>query len=176
MSILRWLGLEPKTDVHAGASQSLDRITRALDRMDPQRARYVAAFAFILSRVANADLDISADERREMERLVTEFAGLDAEHAALVVELARNQEHLFGGTENFLATREFRDMASPTEKEALLHCLFAVSAADETISSAEEEEIRQIARELLLSHEDYIAIRSTYSARRAVFQKGLRGE
>ena len=54
----------------------------------------------------------------------------------------------------------------------LLHCLFAVSAADESISSIEEERIRQIARELGFGHRDYIAARSEYSHLREVM-KGL---
>jgi uncharacterized tellurite resistance protein B-like protein len=154
-------------------SRSLTAIARGLEGVDPVRARYLAAFAFILSRVANADLNISEEETRAMGRLVESFGGLEPAHAALVVQVAKGQERLLGATENFLATREFRDMATRAEKQALLDCLFAVSAADDTVSGIEEEEIRKIAREIGLTNEEYLAVRAGYSAKRAVFRGPL---
>jgi hypothetical protein len=64
-----------------------------------------------------------------------------------------------------------RDRASPEEKQALLHSLFAVAAADETITVPEEESIRQISRELLLTNDEYLGIRTAYSEKRAVMKR-----
>jgi hypothetical protein len=50
-----------------------------------------------------------------------------------------------------------------------------VSAADEAISVAEEESIREVARELLISNPEYLAIRSAYREKRAVLAKGWPG-
>jgi uncharacterized tellurite resistance protein B-like protein len=91
----------------------------------------------------------------------------------LVVQIAKSQNRLFGGTENFLVTREFKQIASPGQRQELLDCVFAVSAADDTVSVAEEEEIRRIATELGFDHKEYVAARSRYSQYRAVM-KGLR--
>jgi hypothetical protein len=66
MSVLKFLGLEKK-DAAASAAAETDtvrKITDALDRLDPDRARYIAAFAYILSRVSHADLNISPVETR----------------------------------------------------------------------------------------------------------------
>ena len=73
--------------------------------------------------------------------------------------------------QDFLAAREFRDVATEEQKRDLLHCLFAVSAADESISVAEEETVRSISRELLVTNDEYLAIRSAYRDKRAVLKE-----
>ena len=45
------------------------------------------------------------------------------------------------------------------QKLALMRCLFAVSASDEAISTAEEAEIHRIANELRVDHPDLGALR-----------------
>jgi uncharacterized tellurite resistance protein B-like protein len=148
-------------------TETVRQIAAALDRLDPERARYVAAFAYILSRVARADLEVSEAEEREMERIVQEKGGLPEAQAVMVVHMAKTQNALFGGVENFLVTREFESIATREEKIALLHCLFAVSAVDRSISSAEDTTIRKIASELRLDHADFIHVKSAYVDRLA---------
>jgi uncharacterized tellurite resistance protein B-like protein len=164
MSILKFLGFEPTEARGAGEAEteSVRRIVAELDQLDPDRARYVAAFAFILSRVANADLRIGKRETSAMERIVTEQGGLPENQAVIVVQMAKTQSLLFGGTENYLVTREFNRIATREQKLALLDCLFAVSAADETITTVESNVIRQIADELMLDHREYADVRSRY--------------
>jgi len=171
MPLLDWLGLGKRPRDVDGDSDAIRRIVRELEAMDPGAARHLALFAFLLSRVANVDQVISEDETRAMENLVEAFGGVTPSQAALVVEIAKAQNRLFGETHNFLAAREFRDLASEDQKRDLLHCLFAVSAADDSISVAEEETVRAIARELLLTNGEYIAIRSAYRDKRAVLRR-----
>ncbi len=151
-------------------TDTVRKIVRELDQLEPGRARYVAAFAYILSRVARADLHVSDAETSEMERLLVELSGLPERQAILVVQMAKTQAKLFGGTENFLVTQEFNAMATPEQKMTLLRCLFAVAAADKSISAAEDHEIREIARELLLTHMDYIQVRLEFRQYLAVLQ------
>jgi uncharacterized tellurite resistance protein B-like protein len=168
MSILRWLGIAP-----ARAEQDTDavhRIVRELESMEPARARWLALFAFLLARVADVDLAVSEAETREMERIVERIGGVPAPQAALAVQIAKAENRLLGATQNFLAAREFRDLASPGEKTDLLYCLFAVAAADDSISVQEEETVRQVAKELLVSNDEYLAIRSTWRDKRAVLR------
>ena len=171
MSLLRFLGLERGGEARAeGDTQTVRRIVRELEALEPMRARYVAAFAFLLGRVAYADQQISDVETRAMEKIVTAYGGLPEAQTVLVVQIAKAQATLFGGTENFLVTREFGKLSTPAEREELLHCLFAVSAAYDSVSSVEEEQIREIASELGLSHAEYLAVRSAYSEKRAVLR------
>lgn len=168
MSILEWLGLGGR---RRDDGDVIHRIVRELEAMDPGTARHLALFAFLLARVANVDQDVSEAEVREMERVVETYGALSSAQAALVVQIARAQNQLFGETQNFLAAREFRDLATEAQKRELLHCLFAVSAADDSISVAEEEAVRSVARELLLTNDDYISIRSAYREKRAVLKR-----
>jgi uncharacterized tellurite resistance protein B-like protein len=88
----------------------------------------------------------------------------------LVTEIASNQSLKRGVSEDYLATREFRKIATRQNREQLLQCLFAVCAADDSISVREEEEVRQVANELGLTHSEYLAARSTFSEKREVLR------
>lgn len=101
-------------------TEAVRNIVEVLGRLEPGQARYLAAFAYILSRVARADLDISEDEKRVMGRAIVERGGLVREQARLVVEMANQQSSLFGGIEDFPVTREFNKIATRKEKMALL--------------------------------------------------------
>ena len=177
MGILEMFGLKPaeaERGASSEASQTIRKITDALDKMDPEQAKYIASFAYILGRVAHADLHISEHETREMERIVQGLGGLPEEQAILVVQMAKTQNLLFGSTENFVVTREFNNSATRPQKLALLQCLFAVSSADQTISTAEDNEIRKISSELKLDHRDFIAARSAYRQHLSVLKDAER--
>jgi uncharacterized tellurite resistance protein B-like protein len=151
-------------------TETVRKIVRQLDSLEPDRARFIAAFAYILSRVARADMNISDVETREMENQVTRLSGLPEEQSVLVVQIAKTQATLFGGTENFLVTQEFKEMANVEQRLALLECLFAVAAADKVITSIEEREIRLINDELQLTHDQFIATRYKFRPYLAVLQ------
>lgn len=158
-SLRAWLGLDGgSTTEFAPLRETLE----ALDHLEPARARYLAAFAYLLGRVAHADQHVSPGETRAMEAHVREEGGLTQEQAMLVVQLAKTSNLLFGGTANFLVAREFSALASYDEKLALLRCLFAVSATDASISLAEEGEIHKLARELAIDHTDLVKLRVQY--------------
>lgn len=166
MSILEWLGLRrpggPRAVGSGAEIATVRRIVERLEHLEPDQARYVASFAFLLSRVARADLEVSDDETRAMERVVMRHAGLEEAEAVLVVQMAKHQNTLFGGTDNYLVSKEFARMASREQKLALLECLFAVSAADDAITTVEDGVVRQIADELRLDHADFIAVRQRF--------------
>lgn len=154
----------------AGDTETVRRIVAELESLPPDRARFVAAFAYVLSRVAYADLEVSSAETGKMEELVREAGGLPPEQAALVIRIAATQARRAGGTENFLVTREFAQIAGDDDKRRLLDSLFAVSAADDSISSAEETQIKQIASELGLSPSAYAEARAAWSHKRAILR------
>lgn len=165
---MREAGLQPDE------TETVRKIVEALDEMPAEKARYVATFAYILGRVANADLDISKRETAAMERIVVERGGLPPEQAVIVVQIAKTQNKLFGGTEDFLVTREFAAIATPEERRELLEALFEVAAADGGISSQEEARIKQIASELQFSHAQYIDALAGWREHREVL-RGLPG-
>ncbi len=174
MSILKMLGFGRGGDQgRSGNTDTVRRIVDALQHMEPDRARYVAAFAYILGRVAIADHEVSDAETRLMERIVMERGGLPEEQAIIVVQIARSQNQLFGGTEDFLVTREFNTLASYEQKLALIDCLFAVSSVDGTIALSEEQEIARTALELKVEHADVVRARVAYREYLAVLKRDM---
>jgi hypothetical protein len=107
----------------------------------------------------------AAGDTETVRRIVKRLGGLEPGRARY------RQSRLFGGTEDFLVTREFRAIASDQQCRHLLTCLFELSAADESISSAEEGVVSQIARELGIAHDELVAARRKYSAQRSVLRR-----
>jgi len=174
-SLLRFLGLRGDARLAAadrgGETETVRRIAARLDQLDPQIAKYLAAFAYVLARVAHADLDIDEAETDKMQEIVREIGRLTEEEAVLAVEIAKSQTRVLGGTENYVVTREFKRVSTPEQRTRLLECLYAVAAADGSIAGVEAQEIQSIAEELGLSREEANALRSQYRDQLAVFQK-----
>jgi uncharacterized tellurite resistance protein B-like protein len=154
----------------AGETDTVREIVRRLEALPPERARYVAAFAYVLARVAHADLAISEEETRRMERVLVDRGHLPEAQAVLAAAIAKARAHADAGTEDFLVTREFKQLATREQCRELLDCLFAVSAADDSISGVEDDAIRRVASELDLSPADLAAARAAWRAYRAVLR------
>lgn len=172
MSLLRLLklNLEKKSESPT-TTETVRKIAQELDKLDVTRAKFIACFAYLLSRIAGADMSISPEETGMMEKTVMEHGGLPEEQAIIVVQVAKTQSILFGGTENYLVAREFRELTRHKERMALLDCLFAVAASHDSISTIEDNEISQIADELRIEHRDFISIRSQYRDQLAVLKE-----
>jgi uncharacterized tellurite resistance protein B-like protein len=154
----------------AGETATIRRIVARLAALPPDRARFLAGFAYVMSRAAEADFDISDAETKVMERYVVELGGIDEAQAVLVVEMAKVQARTQGQTEDFVVTREFAELATEEQKLAVLRCCFAVSAADETISAVEASVVNEIARELDVSREQLNAVREEFHDRLSAIQ------
>lgn len=168
---LKKLGFEFGDASVEADSPTLAAIAAPLAQLPADEARYVAALAYLLSRVAHADHALSEPERASMERIIAERAGIPADEAAIVVSLATDQTLRVRGTEDFVVAREFARLATRAQKRALIDCLFAVSAADAHIITAEDNEIRRIASEIDLEHGEFVAVRGQYRAHLAVLNK-----
>ena len=171
LRILRALGVSgdgpptKKGEVH-------DRIHEELPRLGEERVEHLAAFAGLLARAAFGDMAISAPEEAAMEDCLRKTAGLDDKDAELVAHIARNAAETLGGVEDYLLTRAFNETANVQEKESLLECLYQVAAADGLVSSAEDEEIKQIGAALMIPHARVIEVRGKYSEQLEIL-KGL---
>lgn len=168
-SIRAWLGVDARdTEDFAPLRQTLE----ALDHLEPGRARHLAAFAYLLGRVAHADQHVTPEETRAMEALLRQHGQLSEEQASIVAQLAQTSNQLFGGTANFLVAREFVELASYEQRLALMACLFALSATDETISVAEESEIHRIGKELRIDSSHIGALRVAHQRHLPGMQRG----
>jgi uncharacterized tellurite resistance protein B-like protein len=164
------LGVAEKRSEGDGDTETVRRIAAELEQLAPETAKFLAAFAYVLARVAHADLDIDDTETREMERITTSLAMLSGAEAALVVQIAKTQARMLGETENYVVTREFRNISNREQRAQLLQCLFAVAAADGTISGVESAEIAAIGEELGFNRAEINALRSNYRDKLSEFQ------
>jgi|CXWL01.1.fsa_nt_gi uncharacterized tellurite resistance protein B-like protein len=156
-----WLGV----DRHEAPEHApLRDLVQTLDRMEPDRARHLARFAYLLGRVALADRDVSPEETQTMEGRLVEHGDLSPAQATVVVGLARTSNLLFGGTADFLVAQEFGEHATYEDKMALVRCLFAVAATDASISLAEESEIHRIVNQLRIQPADLVSLRVEHKA------------
>ena len=155
-------------------TETVRRIAGQLDALPVDRARFLAAFAYILTRAAAADMEISDVESRAIERLVGEHGRLPEAQAILVTQIARNQSLLYSGTEDYLVTRQFRELSTDEDRLALLRCCYLVGAADDTITSEESDTLQEIAKELDIERDAVNVIRNEFAPKLAAIQAALR--
>jgi uncharacterized tellurite resistance protein B-like protein len=153
-----------------GQTATVRRIVARLEALDPEDGRFLAGFAYVMSRAAHADHDITDEETSLMEGFVIEFGRLDPGKAGLVVEMAKIQASMHGQTEDYLVTREFGRHATLEQKLSLLRCCFAVAAANGTITADEASVINQIARELDVPRDRLNAVREEFVERLSAIQ------
>jgi uncharacterized tellurite resistance protein B-like protein len=138
------------------------RIVDKLESMPPDRARLLAGAAYVVTRAANADMTITDDEVALIEQALVEKTGISEAEAVIVVEVARQQARLFGSTEDFLVTREFKRVATPEQRLGVIRACFVVAAADDEINSPESAVLNQIATELDIPQDDFDAVRAQH--------------
>ena len=146
-----------------GDTESVRRIAARLGTLPPERARFVAAFAYLLARAAHVDLTISDAEATEMTRIISETGGLDPETAALAVGLAGARVEGYGATDDYLVTREFKAISTPAERQNLVRCCLLVAAADADIDASESWLVNRIAEELDVPRADLNRIREDFT-------------
>lgn len=164
MSLLRFLGLDGPTAGRDQEPESLRGMIARLEALSDEEAQVTAAYAYLLARVAGADLRTQATERASMVERLASFAELTLERAELLVDLAIEAIDEHGATDNHLVARTFRDITEPEERLHLVRCLYAVAAADETITTDEDNEIFEIAAAIGVGRSEVIALRAEWKA------------
>lgn len=173
MAFNRFLGspaARPTSPAQARDTDTVRRIVKELEALPPDRARYLASFAYTLTRAAAADLHISEVETAAIERIVEEYGGLPPAQAILVAQIAKTQQILSGATEDYLVTRQFREVSNLEQRLDLLRCCYLVGAADDTITAEESSTLQQIAHELDLDREQVNEIRNRFADKLSAIQ------
>ena len=156
-ALFKSLGLSGDDEVRH-ETETVSEIATVLEGLPPERARLLAAFTYLLGRVAFADHDVSDEERQVMEaRLATE-ADVSEAQAQHLVHLAVRATGSHGAAEDYQVAREFELLATREEKLQLLRALFTVSA-QHGITTVEDNEITRIASVLRLERGDVTALR-----------------
>jgi len=155
----------------AGETATVRRIVARLEEMPPQQARLVASAAYTLARAAHADLKITPEETAVIEQELQAHGQLDEPTAVLVTEMAKLQANTVGGTEDYVVTREFTNLASEQQRIDVLRACFAVGAASGSISAEESAVVNQIASELKLDTDLISSIRAEFHERLSSVQE-----
>ncbi|MFI5226467.1 MAG: TerB family tellurite resistance protein, partial [Candidatus Limnocylindrales bacterium] len=161
--------LSPAVD--PAETAAVRRIVSQLESMPPERARYLATFAYVLARAAEADMSVTDIETSTIERLLVEHAGVDEAQAVLVAEIAKSTARLIGGTEDYVVTREFVEISTPDQRIELLRACFVVGASDDTIDAEESAILNEIATELMVDAADVAALRAEYADKFSALQQ-----
>jgi tellurite resistance protein len=149
----------------AGETATVRRIVARLEEMPPERARLVASAAYTLARAAHADLKITPEESAVIEQELQTHGQLDEPTAVLVAEMAKLQANTVGGTEDYVVTREFTNLATEQQRMDVLRACFVVGAASGEISAEESSTLNQIASELKLDTDVISSIRAEFHER-----------
>jgi tellurite resistance protein len=155
----------------AGETATVRRIVARLEAMPAEQARFVASAAYTLARAANADLEISDEETAAIEAALRSKETLDEPTAVLVTEMAKLQAKTVGGTEDYVVTREFRNLASDEQRLEVLRACYTIAAVNGTISAEENGVINEIARELDLDPAAVNAVRADFHDRLSAVQE-----
>lgn len=159
MSLLRFLGIGGASKGRESEPASLTEIGAQLEALPPEEARFVAAFAYLLARIAGADLRTDGVERDSIAHRLETFAEIDHDLSGILADTAIRAATAHDATDDHLVARAFRDMSEQPERIRLIRCLYAVAAADEEISTVEDNEIYEVAKAIGISHSDVISLR-----------------
>jgi len=170
MLLRKILGIGQSTPAPTRSARLVEAIRTRLGSLPGARAEFVAAFAGLLVRVAHADLEVSDAERTTLRELIRDHVGLNDAEADAVAAITTEQATGLVGIDYSALTKAFNEHGTVTEKENLIDCLYAVAAAGDSVSVVEDEEVRNVARALGLSHDQVITIRSRYKEQLAVIQ------
>ncbi len=170
VSLFRFLGLAVQADPAAREPESLRELGARLSALAPKDARFVAAFAYLLARVAGADLRTENGERETIATRLGSLAGLEGERARILADAAIAAAASHSASDDHLVARSFREMATDDERRLLVRCLYAVAAADSNITTPEDNEIFEIATEIGMGRSDVVALRAEFKEHLAVLR------
>lgn len=155
----------------AGETETVRRIVARLEAMPAEQARLVASAAYTLARAANADFDISDEETAVIESALQTQDAIDEPTAILVTEMAKLQARTVGSTEDYVVTREFKNLATESQRIGVLRASFAIAAANGTISAEENSVLNEIAREFDLDNATVNSVRADYHEKLSAVQE-----
>jgi len=152
--------------------KSVQVLLEELAPLEEETARELACFAYVLGRIASADQSVSAEEEVAIRELLETRGKLPYKQAELVTEVALREARQMGGTQDYLVTRQLQTLLTRPRRAEILDCLIALAAADGSICTQEEDELKQIARQLGFQTKEFLEALSRYGEYRSVL-KGL---
>lgn len=147
--------------VGGGESKTLHQLHAKMENHFPQKSpeklAILSCVAGLLARIAYVDMKLDQGEADKMSVILAHWGELGDEEANWLTQVAFDEVKSLGGLENHLYCHPLNKLLPKEERLELLSALFAIAASDSSVSGEETEEIRLIAKGLLLEPPDFIA-------------------
>jgi uncharacterized tellurite resistance protein B-like protein len=137
------------------AAALYDAVRSSLGDQDDTHVRIVASVAAVLLCVAYADLQYAREEEEVLGRTLGRVQGLDSFGVEAILKVLREQTIIIASGEATTYARELLELTEDDFRLELLDVLVDLAAADETITVAETNMLRDVARALGLSQAHY---------------------
>jgi len=169
----QWLkGIGEALRQTADASE-LERVVRAeLRGADEESVLVVSAIVGLLGTIAYADREYSETEEAKVLEELHRIAGLSQEGAASIARVLK--QHMLEAA-TVQAPRYARTLLELADRELrcqVLSVLVGIAAADEQITTAETNSLRQLTTALGLTQTDYNELQAEHRTRLSVLKNG----
>lgn len=131
-----------------------------LPEANEEKQVIVACVAGLFARVAHNDMDVKKEEVQNMTEKLGKSCTLNNTQAHAIATLAIQEVQDLAGLENHKYCQPLNDLLNESQKYTLLESLFALAACDGQVTNEESEEIRLIAKGLLLEPQHFISARA----------------
>ncbi len=166
----RWLSRESTVDEVEGAEELHRTLRNELPEMDEQSVLVTTAIVGLLGAVAYADSDFSEQERQRVRQELARVDGMSARGADAVCAALDRHIQEIAAVQVPRYSRVLRELADQELRIQILEMLVALAAADQVITSAETNVMRQITTALGLTQRDYNAAQAKYRDQLAVLK------
>ncbi len=167
----KWIGRASRVEELSDVEKFEQTVRDALGSADEESVLVIAAIVGLLGALAHADGDFSSQEQQQVRRELARINGMNpAGVNAVCVALQRHVRDI-AAVEIPRYARILRELADRELRLQVLDMLLALAAADEAVTTAETNFIRQTATALGLTQADYNALQAKYKDRLSVLQK-----
>ena len=165
-----WLNRAEMVKEPGGAEEFENAIRSELATADAETVFVVTAIVGLLGAVAYADGVFSLDEQQRVREELSRIRGMTAQGVDTITRALINHVLEIATVQSPRYTRLLRELGDQELRLDLLEMLVALAAADQVITSAETNVMRQITTSLGLTQRDYNAAQAKYKDRLAVLQ------
>jgi uncharacterized tellurite resistance protein B-like protein len=158
----RWLRGDAETARQSGAEALHASVARHLPGADTETVTVVTSMAGLLGAVAYADRDYSQAEEARVRQELARVQGMTASGVDAVCAVLREHIVEISTVQIPLYARSLVDLGDVELRREVLGALVELAAADESISLAETNLLRQITKSLGLSQDDYVELQARH--------------
>jgi uncharacterized tellurite resistance protein B-like protein len=163
MNLWKIFGIDKKTrseDPELG--ELFDGMEAILQDVAENDIKYVTGFSGLLGKVAYADMEISEDEVAKMQSVLSSTLLLKDAQVGSIIEMLQKHSVQLCSIEDYRYVRMINEVCDNEQKMELIEAMFAVAAADETVSSEEDSAIYVVSKGIGLSHKDFVTVRARF--------------